>query len=62
MNDCSWNFGPRAWKRIKKSFQRRISARCRSAFKGAPVRCLAVTMDRRCWWGLGGSGVGAFLV
>ena len=61
MNDCSRHFGPRAWKRIKRSFQRRISARCRSAFKGAPVRRVAVTMDRRCWWGLGG-GVGAFLV
>ena len=58
MNDCS--FGQRVWKRIRSS-QRTISPRCRRAFKGALVRRMAVTMDRRCWWGLGG-GVCALLV
>ena len=43
--DCSWHFG----------------APCRYAFKGALMRRMAVTMDRRCWWGLGG-GVCALLV
>jgi hypothetical protein len=61
MNDCSGISGREHGSGSKRSFPRRISARCRSAFKGAPVRPVSVTMDRRCWWGLGG-GVGAFLV
>ena len=45
----------------KRTSQRRMSARCRRAFKGALVRRMAVTMDRQCWLGLGG-GVCALLV
>ena len=61
MNDCSWHSGREHGSGSKRSFQRRIRARCRRAFKGALVRRMAVTMDRRCWLGLGG-GVCALLV